>query len=64
MERRQHVAYMKYENRTKHPPPPKIALSLVPCIINRGLSHETSLLRWEGWDISFPLSYETQQHCD
>ena len=27
---RQHVTYMKYENRTKHPPPRKILLSLVP----------------------------------
>ena len=26
---------MKYENRTKPPPPPEILLSLVPCIINQ-----------------------------
>ena len=36
--RRQHVTYLKYENRTKHPPPPKILLSLVPCIINHALN--------------------------
>ena len=32
--RRQHVTNMKYENRKKHPLPPTILLSLVPCIIN------------------------------
>ena len=29
---------MKYENRTKHPLPAKILLSLVPCIINHWLN--------------------------
>ena len=28
---------MKYEDQTKHPLPPKILLSLVPCIINHWL---------------------------
>ncbi|CAH3021008.1 unnamed protein product [Porites evermanni] len=35
--RRQHVTNMKYENQTKHSLPPKILLSLVPCIINHWL---------------------------
>ena len=32
--RRQHVTYMKCENRTKPPPPPEILLCLAPCVIN------------------------------
>ena len=41
--RRQHVTYMKYENRTKHPLPPKILLSLVPCIINHWLKSRNEM---------------------
>ena len=41
--RRQHVTYLKYENRTKHPPPPKILLSLVPCIINHALKSRNEM---------------------
>ena len=40
---RQHVTYLKYENRTKHPPPPKILLSLVPCIINHTLKSRNEM---------------------
>ena len=34
---------MKYENRTKHPLPPKILLSLVPCIINHWLKSRNEM---------------------
>ena len=52
--RRGHGTYMEYENQMKHPPLPKILLSLVPCIINRGLSHETSISI-----ILFPRSWNS-----
>ena len=54
---------MKYENRTKHPPPRKILLSLVPCIIKHGLySHATTALMI-GYKRDFVSSHHTNTKC-
>ena len=57
---------MKYENRTKHPPPPKILLSLVPCIINHWLKSRNEMQDhakyMKGLEELYKMNYQVTQN--
>ena len=63
---------MKYENRTKLPLPPKILLSLVPCIINQAKGdiricldiRGTQIMRSLGWMATVVCMQVSLTHVD